>query len=244
MSAEIAKLDSERILVVDDEPQITQVLEASLNARGYEVQSAYNGDSALKAFRAWAPDLVVTDLSMPGMGGVSLCREIRLSSSIPIIVLSVRDEEVTKVEALECGADDYVTKPFGMEELVARIRVALRRNAVTLAQSEVIQTGVFKIDISAHRVEIHGNEIYLSPKEFDLLLYLFRNAGKVVTHKALLLDVWGRKHSQDPDVVRVLVRQLRKKIEPNPAAPTYLKTEPWIGYRFEPSQSAPVFRPE
>jgi two-component system KDP operon response regulator KdpE len=221
-----------RILVVDDEPQITEVLRTSLAARGYEVRSAPDGETALAAFRQWEPNLVITDLSMPRMGGIALCQAIRSSSSVPIVVLSVRDEEMTKVEALECGADDYVTKPFGMDELLARVRVALRRIA-TQPMPNILEAGEFKIDIAAHRTEVRGKEVYLTPKEFDLLVYFLQNAGKVVTYKSLLMDVWDRKYTEDPDVVRVLVRQLRKKIEPNPAAPRYLKTEPWIGYRFE-----------
>jgi two-component system KDP operon response regulator KdpE len=224
-----------RILVVDDEPQITQVLQTSLVARGYDVLTVDDGESALKAFREWQPDLIITDLSMPRMGGIALCKGIRAFSDVPILVLSVRDEEMTKVEALECGANDYVTKPFGMNELLSRVRVALRTAGRSI-RANVLQAGKFKMNISAHRAEICGAEIYLSPKEFDLLAYLLQNAGKVVTHKMLLADVWERKNAEDPDVVRVLVRQLRRKIEPNPAAPTYLKTEPWIGYRFEPGE--------
>jgi two-component system KDP operon response regulator KdpE len=225
-----------RILVVDDEPQITQVLRTSLTARGYEVRSADDGQSGLTAFRQWQPNLVITDLSMPRMGGIALCQAIRSSSSVPIVVLSVRDEEMTKVEALECGADDYVTKPFGMDELLARVRVALRRVAAKPTKANLLEAGDFRIDVSAHRTTVRGKEVYLTPKEFDLLACLLQNAGKVVTYKSLLVDVWGRKHTEDPDVVRVLVRQLRKKIEPNAAAPRYLKTEPWIGYRFQPGE--------
>lgn len=224
-----------RILVVDDEPQIIQVLRTSLSARGFEVFSAADGESGLTTFRQSSPDLVIADLSMPKMGGIALCRAIRLSSTVPIVVLSVRDEETTKVEALECGADDYVTKPFGMDELLARVRAALRRTAIQ-SRTTVLEAGDFRLNLTAHRTEFRGREVYLTPKEFDLLTYLLRNAGKVVTHKTLLVDLWGRTHTDDPDVVRVLVRQLRKKIEPNPAAPTSLKTEPWIGYRFEPGE--------
>jgi two-component system KDP operon response regulator KdpE len=226
-------MNSERILVVDDEPQITQVLKGSLSAKGYQVRTADDGTSALVEFKNWKPHLVITDLSMPRMNGIILCEAIRSFDQTPIIVLSVRDDEAVKVQALEKGADDYVTKPFGMEELLARVKATLRRASAEQSQTNVLQAGPFKIDISAHKCELAGEEIYLTPKEFELLVYFVKNIGKVVTHKHLLLDLWGRAHSDDPDVVRVLVRQLRKKIEPNSSDPTYLKTEPWIGYRFE-----------
>jgi two-component system, OmpR family, KDP operon response regulator KdpE len=226
-------MNSERILVVDDEPQITQVVKGSLSTKGYQVHTSNDGTMALAEFFARKPHLVITDLSMPKMNGIALCEAIRFHDETPIIVLSVRDEESVKVQAFEKGADDYVTKPFGMEELLARVKATLRRSSTARSQSNVLQIGPFKIDISAHKCELAGEEIYLTPKEFELFVYFLKNAGKVVTHKHLLLDLWGRAHSDDPDVIRVLVRQLRKKIEPNPSDPTYLKTEPWIGYRFE-----------
>jgi len=228
--------DTLRVLVVDDEPRITQALQTSLNARGYEVRSADDGESALAVFRQWQPQLVITDLSMPDMGGIALCRAIRSCSDIPIIIISVRGQEVAKVQALESGADDYVTKPFGTDELVARMRAVLRRISASSVRTEALESGDFRVDLLAHKVEIQGKEIYLTPKEFDLLTFLLRNAGTVLTHKNVLTAVWGRTYADQPDAVYVLVRQLRKKIEPNPAAPKYLKTEPWIGYRFEPGK--------
>jgi two-component system KDP operon response regulator KdpE len=222
-----------RVLIVDDEPQITQALQASLHARGYDVQSADDGESAMEVFRQWQPALVITDLSMPKMGGIALCQAIRSCSDAPIIVLSVRGQESSKVQALESGADDYVTKPFGTDELVARMRAVVRRMSARSAKPEILEAGHFRINLGAHRAEIRGEEIHLTPREFELLTFLVRNAGKILTHKALLGAIWGRTYAEQPDVVYMLVRQLRKKIESNPAAPKYLKTEPWIGYRFE-----------
>jgi two-component system KDP operon response regulator KdpE len=222
-----------RILVVDDEPQIRQVLETSLTANGFAVQVADDGKTGLQMFWQWRPNLVITDLSMPGMGGLIFCQEVRSASEVPIIILSVKDQEETKVRVLECGADDYVTKPFGMEELLARVRAALRRASGIQLRSEVLELGDFRLDTSSHRVQIKGAEVQLTPKEFELLSYLLRHAGCVLTHKMILAAVWGRAFADQPDTVRVLVRQLRRKIEPNPSLPTYLKTEPSIGYRFE-----------
>jgi two-component system, OmpR family, KDP operon response regulator KdpE len=226
----------ERILVVDDEPQITQVLHTALSARGYEVRSADDGDSALEVVHRWQPDLIISDLSMPKMGGISLCQAVRSFSDVPIMVLSVREQEATKVQALEAGADDYVTKPFGMDELLARVRAALRRASTNVIQSQMLEAGDFLLDLAAHRAYVCKKEVYLTPKEFDLLTFLLQNAGKVLTHKKLLTAIWGRTYSDQPDAVRVLVRQLRKKVEVNSATPKYLKTEPWIGYRFEPNE--------
>jgi two-component system, OmpR family, KDP operon response regulator KdpE len=225
-----------RILLVDDEPQITEVVRASLTAQGYEVRTADDGQSALELFRHWEPSLVITDLAMPRMGGIVLCEAIRSSSEIPIIVLSVKMEEAVKVSALEAGADDYVTKPFGMDELLARVRGALRRSSFASNRIQILALGDFRADLEARRVEIQGKEVRLTPKEFELLTFLLRNTGKVLTHKALLRAIWGRAYTEQSDAVRVLVRQLRNKIEPNPATPKYLKTEPWVGYRFEPTQ--------
>jgi two-component system, OmpR family, KDP operon response regulator KdpE len=222
-----------RLLVVDDEAQIIEVLQTFLTNRGYEVRSADDGETALEVFRNWKPELVITDLSMPRMGGIALCRAIRSHSEVPIIVLSVREQETIKVEALESGADDYVTKPFGMHELLARIRAALRRSHAPNITTQRLKIGVFVLDFAAHRAEVRGKEVYLTPKEFELLTFFLQNAGRVLTHKKLLSAIWGRTYSDQPDAVRVLVRQLRRKIELNPATPTYLKTEPWIGYRFE-----------
>lgn len=226
--------DKSRLLVVDDEPDITRVLGTFLGTQGYNVRTADDGAIALKVMREWSPDLIITDLSMPNMGGISFCREIRKSSSVPIVVLSVREEESTKVEALNSGADDYVTKPFGMDELLARVRAALRRSKQSDHLMTRFEAGDFRIDQEAHTVHITGREVRLTPKEFQLLTYLIRNAGRVLTPRTLLAEVWERTYTEQLDNVRALVRQLRKKIEPNPSSPRYLKTEPWVGYRFYP----------
>jgi two-component system, OmpR family, KDP operon response regulator KdpE len=227
---------STRILIVDDEPDIPEALQASLSAHGFEVRSADDGESALEVFKHWQPELVITDLSMPRMGGIALCESIRATSSVPIIILSVKGDESTKVHALECGADDYVTKPFGFNELLARIKAALRRSSRLLVTSNIIRAGDFLLDLEARRAEISGKEVALTPKEYDLLKFLLENADRVVTPKTLLMNVWGRTYTEQSDAVRVLVRQLRKKIEPTPSSPKYLKTEPWIGYRFKPGE--------
>ena len=224
---------SKRILVVDDEPQIARVLRRSLAARGYEVQVAGEGEEALEMFNAWAPDLIITDLSMPNMGGLELCRRIRATSQAPIIVLSVKGEERTKVEALDAGADDYVTKPFGIDELLARVRAALRRvDGGADHQVKVLQTGDFQVDLEARIVKARGEELHLTPKEYDLLVYLIRHSNKVLTHRALLGAVWGGDYVEQTEYLRVFIGQLRKKIEPDPAKPRYILTEPWVGYRF------------
>jgi two-component system KDP operon response regulator KdpE len=226
--------EKSRLLVVDDEPDITRVLGAFLGTQGYSVRTTDDGAAALKVIREWPPDLIITDLSMPNMGGVALCREVRKSSSVPIVVLSVREEESTKVDALNSGADDYVTKPFGMDELLARVRAALRRSRQSDHLMTRFEAGDFRIDQEAHTVHIRGREVRLTPKEFQLLTYLIRNAGRVLTPRTLLAEVWERTYTEQLDNVRALVRQLRKKIEPNPSSPHYLKTEPWVGYRFYP----------
>ncbi|HWN07926.1 MAG TPA: response regulator transcription factor [Pyrinomonadaceae bacterium] len=226
-----------RILVVDDEPQLTRVLRTGLSSHGYEVRVAADGVSALETFGDWHPDLVVTDLAMPQMDGLELCRSLRAISSVPILVLSARGEEKTKVEALDLGADDYVTKPFGIEELLARVRVALRRTK-TAASSEAaptfLETGELRIDLETRIVTVKGREVRLTPKEFDLLLHFMRNAGKVLTHRVLLAAVWGGEYVEQNEYLRVFVGQLRKKLETDPAAPRYILTEPWVGYRFNP----------
>jgi two-component system KDP operon response regulator KdpE len=224
---------TQRILVVDDEPQLTRVLRRSLIAQGYDVRIAADGEFALQTFRDWPPSLVVTDLAMPKMDGLELCRRLRAISDVPIIVLSVRGEENTKVEALDSGADDYVTKPFGMDELLARIRATLRRKAAD-STAPILEAGDFRIDLDAHTVSQAGKEIRLTPKEFELLTHLVRNAGKVLTHRALLGPIWGGNYTGQTEYLRVFIGQLRKKIEPDPAKPRYIVTEPWVGYRFNP----------
>jgi len=227
-----------RILVVDDESQITRVLRTALTSQGYDIRTANDGETALEIVKDWPPDLVVTDLAMPGMDGLELCRRLRVSMKVPIIVLSVRGEERTKVKALDAGADDYVTKPFGMEELLARVRANLRRAPVPGDESErIIELGDFRIDPAAHKVLVRGQEIHLTPKEFDLLLYLARHPGKVVSHRTLLGAVWGGQSVEQMEYLRVFVGQLRKKLEPEVSSPRYIVTEPWIGYRFEPGES-------
>ena len=226
---------SQRILVVDDEPQITRVLRRSLAARGYDVQVAGCGEEALEVFNAWKPDLVITDLSMPNIGGLELCRNIRAGSQTPIIVLSVKGEERMKVEALDAGADDYVTKPFGMDELLARVRAALRRAPVAAEhQAEVLHIGDFQADLEARGVKARGVEVHLTPKEYELLIYLIRHANKALTHRALLGAVWGGDYVEQTEYLRIFIGQLRKKVELDPANPRYILTEPWIGYRFNP----------
>jgi len=227
--------DKKRILVVDDEPQITRVLRTALTGNGFEVRTADEGHAGLRTAREWQPDLVITDISMPNMNGVELCRQLRSESSLPIIVLSVKGEEKTKVEALDAGADDYVTKPVGMDELLARVRRNLARTQPSEDTSKrTIAIGDFKIDADAFRVVVKNREVRLTPKEFELLLYLARHAGRVVTHRTLLLAIWGPNSVEQPEHLRVLVAQLRKKIDAE-NAPHYIVTEPWVGYRFEAS---------
>lgn len=229
--------DHRRILAVDDESQITRVLRTSLSSQGYDIRTANDGETALEIVKDWPPDMVVTDLAMPGMDGLALCRRLRETTKIPIIVLSVRGEERTKVKALDAGADDYVTKPFGMEELLARVRANLRRAPTAEDDdSRLIELGDFRIDPAAHKVAVGGREIHLTPKEFDLLVYLARHPGKVVSHRTLLAAVWGGQSTEQMEYLRVFVGQLRKKLEPELSSPRYIVTEPWIGYRFEPGE--------
>jgi two-component system KDP operon response regulator KdpE len=229
--------EKRNILVVDDEPQITRVLKTTLSSHGYGIRTAADGEQALQELKGWSPDLVITDLRMPNVGGLELCRAIRAESRVPIIVLSVKGEESIKVEALDAGADDYVTKPFNINELLARVRAALRRAALQLEpETSVIEIGDFRIDIPARKVEVKKTEVHLTPKEFDLLVYLARHPGKVVTHHVLLTSVWGPNSAQQPEYLRVFVGHLRKKLEPNEGAPRYIVTEPWVGYRFEPGE--------
>jgi two-component system KDP operon response regulator KdpE len=225
------------ILVVDDEPQITRVLKTTLSSQGYGVRTASDGDEAVQLMKDWTPDLVITDLRMPNLGGLELCRQVRMKSRIPIIVLSVKGEERTKVEALDAGADDYVTKPFSVNELLARVRAALRRaSAPDQAETPLIAAGDFRIDIPARSVRVKNREVHLTPKEFDLLVHLARHAGKVLTHRALLTAVWGGNSVEQPEYLRVFVGHLRKKLEADESAPRYILTEPWVGYRFEPGE--------
>jgi two-component system, OmpR family, KDP operon response regulator KdpE len=227
--------EKQRVLIVDDEPQIGRVMRTSLSTHGFDVRVAADGEAALDLFNDWHPSLVITDLSMPNMGGIELCRRLRLVSRIPIIVLSVKSEEKVKVEALDAGADDYVTKPFGMDELLARVRAALRRIPdQSNKESTVIQLGDFRVDPEAHKVALKSREIHLTPKEFELLVYLVQHSGTVLTHHKLLGAIWGGNYTEQTEYLRVFIGQLRKKIEADPANPKYILTEPWIGYRFQP----------
>jgi two-component system KDP operon response regulator KdpE len=230
-------MERSRILVVDDETQITRVLKTTLSSQGYEVKTAAEGESGYQAALDWLPDLIITDLSMPGMTGVELCRAVRKRVQTPIIVLSVRGEEKSKIEALDAGADDYVTKPFSVNELLARVRANLRRAAAGAETvAEPIEEGDFYISPESRLVRVGGREVHLTPKEFDLLLYMARHPNKVLTHRVLLNAVWGGESVQQPEYLRVFINQLRKKIEPGDP-PRYILTDPWVGYRFQPAGS-------
>jgi two-component system KDP operon response regulator KdpE len=225
-------MSAAKILVVDDEPQIRRVLRAALASRGYAIFEAERGEAAVAAFRGARPELILLDLNMPGMGGFAACREIREQCDVPIIMLTVRDTERDKVRALDAGADDYVVKPFGIEELLARIRAALRRSA-SAQPVEPVDTPDLRIDFEARKIFVRGNPVRLTPKEFDLLRQLAASAGKAVPHRLLLQAVWGPDYGEETEYLRVFINQLRKKIEPDPRHPRYILTEPWVGYRFE-----------
>jgi two-component system KDP operon response regulator KdpE len=228
-----------RILVVDDERQITRMLRISLQSSGYEVIVAGNGFEAFERFKADNPDLIVSDLAMPEMNGLELTRAIRQLASTPIIVLSVRDSEAMKVQALDEGADDYLTKPFSMPELLARIRANLRKASTDKPQESQVAAGDFVVDTEAHTVVLRGSAVHLTPKEFDLLLVFARNPGRVLTHKVLLRAVWGPAGEQQPEYLRVLIASLRKKIERGDGS-LYVQSEPWVGYRFHPEGESAV----
>ena len=228
--------NKDKILVVDDEPQIGKVIRRALESRGFDVRVAPDGESAFDVFRAWQPNLVISDLAMPNLDGLGLCARIRKNSAVPIIVLSVKGEEKVKVEALDSGADDYVTKPFGMDELLARVRALLRRvesedDPDSLAKDFTV--GDFLVKPNLRRVVVRGTEIHLTPKEYDLLLFFIAHRDRVLTHKTILTTIWGPNSASQGEYLRVFVGQLRKKIESNSARPQYLKTEPWVGYRFQ-----------
>ena len=224
------------ILVVDDERQITRMLRAALQGNGYAVHMANDGLEGFEQFEKHRPDLVITDLAMPRMDGIELTRAVRRTGQTPVIVLSVRDGEAMKVSALDEGADDYLTKPFSMPELLARVRVHLRRAVPVPEMQEVITVGDFTIDVPAHRVMLLGRDIHLTPKEFDLLRILAQNPDRVMTHKVLLRSIWGPAGDDQPEYLRVLVAQLRKKVESGSSA-RYILSEPWVGYRFQPHAS-------
>ena len=226
-----------RILVVDDERQITRMLRASLQGSGYEVLLAADGVQGLEQFEKGRPDLVITDLSMPEMNGVELTQAIRRVAQTPIIVLSVRDSDVMKVNALDAGADDYLTKPFSMPELLARVRAQLRRLPGPEPVDPHLEVGDFVIDADAHTVSVRGTPMHLTPKEFELLLLFARAPGRVLTHKVLLRAIWGPAGEDQPEYLRVLIAGLRKKIERS-EGPKYIRSEPWVGYRFVPNGSS------
>jgi two-component system KDP operon response regulator KdpE len=222
-----------KILVVDDDPQIRRVMKATLVGHGYEVIEARSGEEALEKLSGEMPNLVLLDMNMPGIGGLETCRSLRQGSDIPVIILTVRNSEKDKVAALDAGADDYVTKPFGIEELLARIRAALRRSPSSPESGPRGFTSPdLEIDFETRRVRARGADVRLTPKEFELLRHLVANAGKPVTHRELLQAVWGPDHGDEPEYLRVFINQVRKKIEPEPAKPRYILTEPWVGYRF------------
>jgi two-component system KDP operon response regulator KdpE len=227
-------LNAPNILVVDDEPQIRRVMRTTLSSQGYLITEAKTGEEALELMRKERPDLILLDVNMPGMGGLEACREIRRASDAPIIMLTVRNAERDKVAALDAGADDYVVKPFGIEELLARIRAALRR----FSPADVVPPFVSKdltIDFESRLVNVRGRAVHLTPKEYDVLKYLVGNQGKPLTHRRLLQAVWGPDYGNETENLRVVINQLRKKIEADPARPKYILTEPWVGYRFQSS---------
>jgi two-component system KDP operon response regulator KdpE len=221
-----------RVLIVDDEPNILATLAPLLRTRGYEVLTAMSGRAALETVEREKPDLIVLDLGLPDMDGVDVCRSVRETMSVPIVVLSARGAERDKVRALDTGADDYVTKPFGAEEFLARIRAALRRSDAPAPASEPLVRGGLVIDRERFRVVRDGEEVRLTPKEFELLTFLAQHPGRVLTHRTILKAVWGPNAVDQPEHLRVLIAALRKKIEPNPSSPKYILTEPWVGYRF------------
>lgn len=222
-----------RVLVVDDEPEIRQVLRTGLTARGYAVDTAAGGREGLERIQQAVPDVVLLDLMMPDLSGIDVIRQVRSWSSVPIIVLSVLTQEREKVEALDCGADDYLTKAFGMDELVARIRVALRHAGGTETAAPVFRTGDLTIDFERRRVTLRDEEVPLSPTEYAILKALARNAGKVLTHTMLLREVWGPMYGSEHNYLHVYIRRLRRKIEPDATSATYLITEPGAGYRLQ-----------
>jgi two-component system KDP operon response regulator KdpE len=222
-----------KILVVDDDPQIRRVMKVTLVGHGYEVIEARSGEEALEKLPGEMPNLVLLDMNMPGIGGLETCRSLRQGSDIPVIILTVRNSEKDKVAALDAGADDYVTKPFGIEELLARIRAALRRSPTSPESGpRGFSSADLEIDFETRRVRARGADVRLTPKEFELLRCLVAHAGKPVTHRELLQAVWGPDHGDEPEYLRVFINQLRKKIEPDPAKPRFIVTEPWVGYRF------------
>jgi two-component system, OmpR family, KDP operon response regulator KdpE len=231
-------MQDQTILIVDDEPQIRRVMRTTLTSQGYSVVEAKSGEEALDLIRRERADLIILDVNLPGISGLETCREIRASSDVPIIMLTVRNTERDKVQALDAGADDYVVKPFGVEELLARIRAALRRAAPGDAPPAFVSDEL-SIDFEKRAVTVKGGAIKLTPKEFELLRQLVANTGKSQAHRRLLQAVWGPDYGEETEYLRVFINQLRKKIEPDPQHPRYIHTEPWVGYRFEPPAAKP-----
>jgi two-component system KDP operon response regulator KdpE len=221
-----------KILVVDDEPKIRMFIRANLEARGYEVYMATDGIEAVETAASVLPDVIVLDVNMPRMDGIEACRQIREWTNTPIIILSVREDEKDKVRALDEGADDYITKPFGIEELLARIRVALRHTVSVTPDAPVLTIGDLEVDLSKHLVKRRGQIIQLTRTEYELLAYLVSNCGKLLTHRELLHNVWGSEYGEEIEYVRTFITQLRRKIEDDPSNPRFIVTEPRIGYRF------------
>ena len=236
-------MTSAKILIVDDAQQVRRVLRTTLSAEGYTIFEAGTGEEALESIRESTPDAILLDVNMPGMGGLEACREIRRSLDVPILMLTVRNSERDKVLALDAGADDYVVKPFGMQELLARIRAALRRR-LPKDKETTFATKDFSVDFETRLVTVRGANIHLTPKEFELLRHLVMNAGKPLTHRRLLQAVWGPDYGNEPEYLRVMVNQLRKKLESDPARPKLILTEPWVGYRFQAPREAKAAKTE
>ena len=236
-------MSAARILIVDDAQQVRRVLRTALSSEGYTIYEASTGEEALDSIRASTPDAILLDVNMPGMGGLEACKEIRRSLDVPIVMLTVRNAERDKVLALDAGADDYVVKPFGMQELLARIRAALRRRTPQGKESSFTAKDL-SVDFEARRVTVRGHEVHLTPKEFELLRHLVLNAGKPLTHRRLLQVVWGPDYGDEPEYLRVVINQLRKKLESDPARPKLILTEPWVGYRFQAPLESKVGKPE
>jgi len=226
-------MNNAKILIVEDAQQVRRVLRTALSAEGYTIFETGTGEEALNLFRNSPPDAILLDVNMPGMSGLETCKEIRRTSDVPILMLTVRNAEHDKVLALDAGADDYVVKPFGMQELLARLRAALRRRGAP-ARLTSFESKALTVDFESRQVTAHGKEVHLTPKEFDLLRHLIASAGKPLTHRRLLQAVWGPDYGDEPEYLRVMVNQLRKKIENDPAKPKLILTEPWVGYRFQP----------
>jgi len=237
-------MSSAKILIVDDAQQVRRVLRTALSSEGYTIYEAGTGEEALNAIRSSSPDAILLDVNMPGMGGLETCREIRRSLDVPIVMLTVRNSERDKVMALDAGADDYIVKPFGMQELLARIRAALRRR-IPQGKETTFVTKDLTVDFAARLVTVRGRDTHLTPKEFELLRHLVLNAGKPLTHRRLLQAVWGPDYGDEPEYLRVMINQLRKKIESDPARPKLILTEPWVGYRFQaPREPKPAHHDE